>query len=174
MMTGGTPIAISLPFDQCVVPDGLNGPVAIFVTNDSTPLVNNVRDRNAAQVIAGPNIAFIDTKSEALGSSVRSSSGSSGSNNNSNGETVSTTTITPEEASSILNAASATDSAAVAGSTSSGESNNNGSGPVVTTGPSGNGMINVNGWTFAPGQAQSGSSGSSSASSSASSPSASA
>jgi len=172
MLLGGAPVAVSLPFDNCVVPDQVNGPVAIFITNDQTPLINNVRDRNAQQVIAGPTLTFIDTIPEQLGALTRtgqsSSSGSSSSGDSSNsgssnsgGESISTTTLTPDQASSVIAQASstagATDGASPPAATagagaSSGAVNGAAAGPVLATGQAPNGVVTVNGWNFVNGQ----------------------
>lgn len=42
MMQGGFPFSIALPLNNCVVPDGLSGPVVIWITSDAQPLLNNV------------------------------------------------------------------------------------------------------------------------------------
>lgn len=93
MLVGGLPFSISLPLSQCVVPDGINGPVALWVTSDLQPLVNNPRDRAVDKLVAGPTIAFLDTKPQILGQIARTLS---------NPPTV-TSTITPDQATSILN-----------------------------------------------------------------------
>ena len=95
MLVGGLPFTISLPLSQCVVPDGIdiNGPVALWVTSDSQPLVNNPRDRAADKMVAGPTIAFLDTKPQILGQMARTLPGAP--------PTV-TSTITPDQASSII------------------------------------------------------------------------
>jgi hypothetical protein len=71
MITGGMSFGFVLPFSQCVVPPGTNGPVAIFVTNSTEPLANNVVDRATKNLVAGPTIAFIDSKDDVLPSLVR-------------------------------------------------------------------------------------------------------
>jgi len=98
MMIGGLPFSISLPLSQCVVPDGINGPVAIWVTSDSQPLLNNPRDRATDKLVAGPTIAFIDTQPQLLGQMARSVPGAP--------PAVFTTTITPGEATSVLSSPS--------------------------------------------------------------------
>ncbi|KAI0676779.1 ferritin-like domain-containing protein [Trametes maxima] len=104
MLVGGMPATISLPLDACVVPQGVEGPVAIFVTSDDQPLNNNVRDRaTQTTVIAGPAMAFIDTQKQLLSQLALAAS----SNNASGSSSTSTTTITPPEASSIISSASA-------------------------------------------------------------------
>jgi hypothetical protein len=148
MMVGGQPTSIPLPIDQCVVPDGINGPVAIFITSDGQPLVNNVVDRATTQLVAGPTMAFIDTQPQMLGMLARTSPSSSSSSNStvssasgsdsgsssssdsgsgsSSGSTsttsavtsITTQTISPEEAQSIIQSASATATAASSLSTS--------------------------------------------------------
>jgi len=96
MLVGGAQATLSFPIDQCVVPD-INGPVALWVTSDGQPLLNNVRDRANAQLVAGPTFAFIDTKPEVLGSLARG-----GANIPPVQESTSTRTISPAEASSII------------------------------------------------------------------------
>jgi hypothetical protein len=73
MMLAGQPIALSQPIDNCVVPTtGLpDGPVFVFITNDMQPLASNVVIQNAAEIKAGPAIAFIDQQNDALGALVR-------------------------------------------------------------------------------------------------------
>jgi hypothetical protein len=96
MLVGGAFATLSFPIEQCVVPD-INGPVALWITSDGQPLINNVRDRSTAQLIAGPTFAFIDTRPEVLGSLARS-----GADLPDIEESTSTRTISPEEASSII------------------------------------------------------------------------
>ncbi|KAI0637722.1 ferritin-like domain-containing protein [Trametes polyzona] len=115
MLLGGMPSTISLPLNNCVVPDGVEGPVAIFVTSDDQPLNNNVRDRATQAVLAGPTMAFIDTQKQLLSQLALAASSSNGSS-----ESTSTTTITPPEASSIISSASAASATASATDGSSG------------------------------------------------------
>jgi len=75
MIIGGAPTSISLPLSECVVPD-ISGPVAIWITSDAQPLINNIRDRATSQLVAGPTVAFIDTISESIGTALRSGAGS--------------------------------------------------------------------------------------------------
>jgi len=93
MLVGGLPFTISLPLAQCIVPEGINGPVALWVTSDPQPLINNPRDRAVDKLVAGPTIAFLDTKPQILGQMARTLPGAP--------PTV-TSTITPDQASSIL------------------------------------------------------------------------
>ncbi|KAF7313384.1 hypothetical protein HMN09_00494100 [Mycena chlorophos] len=116
MMLGGLPFAINLPIENCTVPAGVNGPVAIWITSNNTPLANNIVDRDTTHQVAGPVIAFIDDDSEALGQLIRPTS-TSGS------DTSTTTTIlTPQQAASILASA---DSSSATGTPS--DSSNSGS-----------------------------------------------
>jgi hypothetical protein len=169
MMVGGAAASIALPFKQCVVPDGINGPVAIYITSDGQPLVNNVRDRAKDKLIAGPTMAVIDSQSETLGqlartgnansanstsnsnvASTNSTSSASGASNSTGGATtVATQTISPEEASSVIASASATQSSSGTQAAASGAANAAASpgGPNTMTGPSADGSVNVNGWT---------------------------
>lgn len=160
MMIGNNPIAISLPYTQCVVPSTVNGPVAIYVTTDNDPLQNNVVNRAGANnVLAGPTMAFIDAQPESLGQMVRSAG------SNSAAASSSTTTISPDAAQSII--ASGTASAAAATGTASSSSSistsnsassnsvNNASDPSAPfrdefTGLSPKGDISVIGWSNIP------------------------
>jgi hypothetical protein len=96
MLIGGAHATLSFPIEQCVVPE-INGPVALWITSDSQPLINNVRDRATTQLIAGPTFAFIDIQPEVLGSLARS-----GADLPDIQENTSTRTISPDEASSII------------------------------------------------------------------------
>lgn len=101
MLVGGKFTALPLPFNDCVVPNDINGPVAIFITSDNQPLVNNVRDRDTVKLVAGPTLAFIDIAPQTIGQLARGSSA----------VVTSTTTISPDQASTILSGATATASA---------------------------------------------------------------
>jgi len=96
MLAGGLPSTISLPLSQCIVPKGITGPVALWVTSDSQPLINNPRDRAVDKLVAGPTMAFLDNKPQILGQIARNPGGAPPSVTN---------TITLDQASSILNAA---------------------------------------------------------------------
>jgi hypothetical protein len=147
MLAGGLPFSISLPFDQCTVPQGINGPVAIFITSDSQPLVANVVQQATSQLVAGPTMAFIDTQTDVLGQMIRTvSSGGATSSN------ASTTTISPGAATSIISSASAASAsptatgayaAAVAGL--SGTNTTATPPPNLATGASPDGNVDING-----------------------------
>lgn len=135
MLVGGMASSISLPLDSCVVPEGIEGPVIIFVTPDDQPLNNNVRDRATQAVVAGPTMAFIDTTKQLLGQLALAGSSSSGS------ASTSTTTISPADATSIISsasvasataAASATDGASSASATDSVSAGNGAASPSGT------------------------------------------
>jgi hypothetical protein len=126
MLIGGAQATLAFPIEQCVVPE-INGPVALWITSDGQPLINNVRDRATTQLIAGPTFAFIDIQPEVLGSLARS-----GADLPDIQESTSTRTISPDEASSIIagigiqtqavgddSAATTTDSAFIASATDS-------------------------------------------------------
>ena len=111
MMIGGNATALPLPLAQCVVPQDINGPVAIFITKDGTPLPNDVVERNCSTVVAGPTMGFIDTNSQLLSQlALGGKKYTSGDN--------STSTISPAAASSIeQSGATPTESASSAAST---------------------------------------------------------
>ncbi|KAG6840635.1 hypothetical protein C0991_005400 [Blastosporella zonata] len=156
MLVGGASMSIPLPLSQCVVPSGINGPVALFVTSDGNPLVNNVRDRAQNKIVAGPTLAFIDTQPEMLGQMARTDTAATGT---SGAEATTTQTISPAEASGIIasaggatTVATATAGAAAAGATSSSAAPStsgasSSSGPNLFTGTSADGKIVVNGWS---------------------------
>jgi rubrerythrin len=93
MMTGGVANAAVFPIDQCVVPQGLEGPVYVYITNSSQPLLNSQQTQNVGSIVAGPTGAFIDTRKESASALFKS-----GGQLNP-GST--TSTITPEQASQI-------------------------------------------------------------------------
>ena len=103
MLVGGASVALSLPFTQCVVPEGITGPVAIYVTNDTQPINNNARDKFIGNIVAGPTMAFIDNKPEVLGQFARPNVAGSA-NVNAPITAISTQTISPADASQLLRA----------------------------------------------------------------------
>ncbi|KAH6896488.1 ferritin-like domain-containing protein [Coprinopsis sp. MPI-PUGE-AT-0042] len=118
MLVGGKATAIPFPINDCVVPSDINGPVAIFVTSDAQPLLNNVRDRATTQLVAGPALAFIDIQPQ----------------------TIATSTISPSQASGVVAGATGAGAPAPTGSavvTLSASAN-------LVTGPSQDGAITVN------------------------------
>ncbi|KAG8932108.1 hypothetical protein FRC02_001664 [Tulasnella sp. 418] len=92
MMTGGAPFAISLPLDGCVVPQGINGPVYIFVTNTTQPLLNSQVNQLSSSVVAGPQLVFLDTVPDAAADALKSGGDS----------TTETTIISPGQANEII------------------------------------------------------------------------
>ncbi|KAJ7283300.1 ferritin-like domain-containing protein [Mycena rebaudengoi] len=174
MMVGGAPFSISLPLADCKVPEGINGPVALWITSDDQPLVNNVVNRDVIKQVAGPAILFVDSQPEMIGSLVR---GTGGSGTSGGAKSTETTTISPDDASKIIEGASRTGSAAgseetgsatgsASGSEESGKPGANGeangassapapglpsgSGPDNTTGKSPDGKTTVLGWKTVP------------------------
>lgn len=149
MLVGGAPFSLSLPFNECVVPDGLDGPVAIWVTADNQPLAANTvnRGNNQNKLLTGPTIAFIDTQPQMLGQMLRASGTGSGASS----ET--TQTISPDQASSVIAGATSTASGAEATGTATpppATNVNNGGKPVLATGPSADGKVTVIGWENLP------------------------
>jgi len=135
MLVGGQVNTISLPMSQCIVPEGINGAVALFITNDTQPLANNVVLRAAANnIVAGPAMAFIDPNPSPLSQIVRS--GVSGTN----GGSTTSQDVSPSQASQIAGTASGS------GGDSSSDSSES-SGPNLSQGVSDDGAITVDGWT---------------------------
>ncbi|KAF9268389.1 hypothetical protein L218DRAFT_853514 [Marasmius fiardii PR-910] len=146
MLVGGAAASIPLPFDNCAVPDGLNGPAAVFITADNQPLANNVVDRqtNNGKLLTGPAMLFIDVQPQMLGQMLRAVNGTQ---SGSSSET--TQTISPDQASKILQSASSTATGGAQPTGSPAPVNNGVTGdgkPILTTGLSQDGKINVIGW----------------------------
>jgi hypothetical protein len=78
MLVGGAPESLVFPFNACVVPPNVNGPVAVYITSDGNPLNGNVQQRQSQTVLAGPQYLFVDSEPELLGQLVRSVNGTSG------------------------------------------------------------------------------------------------
>jgi hypothetical protein len=67
MLIGGQPAGLSQPMETCSLPvDTINGPIAIYITDDATPLAANILSQNYDSIQAGPAIAFIDGKAAVL------------------------------------------------------------------------------------------------------------
>lgn len=62
LLTGASDKALVMPADQCVIPKGLNGPCAVFLTGDDTPLAGNVAAQDGSKIVAGPGMIFVDSK----------------------------------------------------------------------------------------------------------------
>lgn len=139
MMVGGNPFSITLPYSQCVVPNNVNGLVALYVTSDIQPLQSNVVNRAGANsVVAGPTLAFIDAQPEMLGQMLRTTG--SGNGSNSAAASSSTQTISPDAASSIIAQGTAVSSGSAAAATgtasASSSSNSTASSNSVSSDPS--------------------------------------
>lgn len=113
MMLGGAPFAIVLNYTACVVPSGINGPVAIYVTNSSQPLESNIIDQETNSLVAGPTMAFIDTIPEDLSSLARTGSASSSSSSSSDSSVSSVDSSSASVTVTDSAAATATDASAV-------------------------------------------------------------
>lgn len=70
-LAGGLPTAISQPLSMCSVPQNITGPLYVFVTKDSQPLMNNIRDAATGTIVAGPTLIFIDNQPNALAMAAR-------------------------------------------------------------------------------------------------------
>ncbi|KAN0140246.1 Ferritin-like domain containing protein [Lactarius tabidus] len=79
ILVGNLDVATVLPLSECIVPKDINGPALVWVTSDDKPLDPTLEVRATQQVVAGPQIIFVDSQIEALGQLVHnnSSSGSS-------------------------------------------------------------------------------------------------
>ncbi|GAA5893743.1 hypothetical protein JCM6882_003084 [Rhodosporidiobolus microsporus] len=68
MIVGGAPSAVTFPAKECVVPGGIDGPVAVYLVNSTVPLASNIIIQNAAAITAGPALVFVDSKPSILSS----------------------------------------------------------------------------------------------------------
>jgi len=92
MLLGGLPTSIPFPLNDCIIPQDVDGPVVIWITSDDQPLINDVGKRATSQLIAGPAVAFVDTKPQLLGQLARQSASNP---NPTLVTTISTTTLSP-------------------------------------------------------------------------------
>ncbi|EKM59598.1 uncharacterized protein PHACADRAFT_250200 [Phanerochaete carnosa HHB-10118-sp] len=145
MIVGGAPIALTFPYDQCIVPQGIDGPVALYITSDDQPLANDIIEQATIDLIAGPTMAFIDTVPDDLSGLVlpgssSSGSGSSGSGSSTVSATVSSstsvTTITPDQESSILASLSASPTTLTVPPSGAAAASAAGAAPTATAGAS--------------------------------------
>jgi hypothetical protein len=136
MLFGGLSTSIPLPLSQCIVPNGINGPVVIWITSDGQPLLNNVVNRATVQVVAGPTMAFIDTIPQELGQLARQP----GSGTTSAAGSATTTVLTSAQAAALLSSASA---AAASATPSVNDAQ-------ATPGQGGPSAITVDGWETVP------------------------
>ncbi|KAG0654137.1 hypothetical protein C6P46_001947 [Rhodotorula mucilaginosa] len=60
MTVGGSPVAFVAPANACYVPSGLDGPVAVYLTSNDTPLASDVVIQNQLTTVAGPGLIFVD------------------------------------------------------------------------------------------------------------------
>lgn len=159
MIVGGASQATVVPFQTCTVPSNVTGPVAIFVTNSSTPLDTDVTQQDNSIVVSGPVMTFIDTTPQTLGTLVRNvgqqappSSSSSSSGSSSGGSSSSNSTSSGGVSGVTVNSSNGTTS--VSGATSSASSpcganpadTNNAvslGGPNTYTGPSANCVFTI-------------------------------
>jgi len=160
MMLGGAVASIAQPISNCVVPDGIDGLVYVYITKTDQPLLNDLKVQFQADIVAGPLGVFIDTKSNKLAELISSSpiggnpafrngdnNGNSTSpsppNNDTNGDTTtftSTTTLPASEASSLFTSTPAP--------TNTGPPSNVEGGPNTNTGDMGG--ASVLGWSSLP------------------------
>ncbi|POY70913.1 hypothetical protein BMF94_6091 [Rhodotorula taiwanensis] len=62
IIVGGSSIALVMPANSCYIPTGIDGPVAVYLTKDNTPLATNVVIQNQLTIVAGPGLIFVDEK----------------------------------------------------------------------------------------------------------------
>lgn len=161
-MLGGAVASIAQPVDNCVVPNGIDGLVYVYITKTDQPLLNDLKVQFQADIVAGPLGVFIDTKSNKLAELISSSPiggnpafrNSDNNNNstspspsppnndtNSDTTTFTSTTTLPASAASSLFASTPTP-------TNTNPPSNVGGGPNTNTGDMGG--ASVVGWSSLP------------------------
>ncbi|KAI5481201.1 hypothetical protein MNV49_005636 [Pseudohyphozyma bogoriensis] len=68
MLVGGAPASLVFDASACTVPKGINGPVAVFLANSTTPIQSNLLNQDTRGIVAGPGLIFVDSVSSSLGS----------------------------------------------------------------------------------------------------------
>lgn len=143
MLIGGIRSSIPLPLNDCIIPQDIDGPVVIWVTSDGQPLLNDIANRATSQLIAGPTVAFIDTKPQLLGQLTRQDASNPNPNPNpSLVTTISTTTLSSLQVSSQISSSTRSSPSSTASGPSSTLGVNNLS-PSSAGGPSPPGINNV-------------------------------
>ncbi|KAF9268390.1 hypothetical protein L218DRAFT_995114 [Marasmius fiardii PR-910] len=167
MLVGGMPNTLAMPVDNCIVPPNFNGPVTVWVTSNSQPLPSNSlqRDKSNKRLVAGPQMTFVDTQTQTLVQKVRGLGPGNVTNNTvvtgggagSGSGNGTTTSESPNKTASAPPAGNATTTSNSPGGTASSPPQNNGlssGGPVLTTGASADGKLNVLGWNVTDTQGQ--------------------
>ena len=58
MLAPGQANATVLPFNECVVPKGVEGTLVVWITDHDTPLSGDVTERQKQRIVAGSVIRF--------------------------------------------------------------------------------------------------------------------
>lgn len=66
MIVGGAPIGQVFPANSCIVPSGIDGPVAVYLTNSNTPLNTNILQMDKSIIVVGPALIFVDSRSSSF------------------------------------------------------------------------------------------------------------
>jgi hypothetical protein len=68
ILTGDQNSTVVLPLDKCIIPSALDGPAAVYITNASVPLSNDIltRQNQNNTIVAGPTLIFIDSVRDEL------------------------------------------------------------------------------------------------------------
>ncbi|TFY59858.1 hypothetical protein EVJ58_g5517, partial [Rhodofomes roseus] len=128
IMVGGATTSMSMAIDSCKIPDGLNGPAAVFVTCDENTLPNDVvaRAANSGSVLAGPTIIFIDVEVDILAGLSKTGASCEGSGNNNSASSSSSS-------SAMMGSSTAASSTMMAASSSSSSSTMMGSSAAASS-----------------------------------------
>lgn len=54
MIVGGRPVSHVAPAESCIVPDGIDGPAMVYLSNSASPMQSNILQQNPTAILAGP------------------------------------------------------------------------------------------------------------------------
>lgn len=66
MLLGGATQSITLPLSACKIPEGVDGPVYVYLTSDDTPLAADIQVQDTTTILAGPGLIFVEGSSSVL------------------------------------------------------------------------------------------------------------
>ena len=59
MIVGGRPVSHVAPAESCIVPEGMDGPVMVYLSGSGSPMQSNILQQNAAGILAGPGFVLV-------------------------------------------------------------------------------------------------------------------
>ena len=59
MIVGGRPVSHVAPAESCIVPEGIDGPVMVYLSGSESPMQSNILQQNAGAILAGPGLVLL-------------------------------------------------------------------------------------------------------------------